>query len=161
MATATTICSTLPKDIEGPQPCYIQYAQGLLQLPPALVYTASPSLLGPSVMADSGYGSRSPIPPPPPPTQPHYVTVSSARDSEMMQALDIARDSFEGAQEPRVCEILEKAIARIWAKVLAGPDTYVMTRNEFAVFNYFQARFKGNQLAVAARGRYWENTYGQ
>lgn len=77
-----------------------------------------------------------------------------------MQALNIARDSIEGASEPTVCSILESAIEKIWAKILAYPNRYIMTRNEFAVFNYFQARFRGNEVAVAARRRYWDNTYG-
>jgi hypothetical protein len=34
-----------------------------------------------------------------------------------------------------------------------------MTREEFAVFNYFQHRFVGHDLAVAARKRYWDHLH--
>lgn len=45
----------------------------------------------------------------------------------------------------------------IWRKVQAQPDGYIMTRDEFAIFNYFQHRFAGDKVAKAARGRYWDN----
>jgi hypothetical protein len=73
------------------------------------------------------------------------------------QALEFARDSPEGAQDPTVATILETALADIWRKVEAQPTSYVMTRDEFAVFNYFQDRFAGEQLATAARRRYWDH----
>jgi hypothetical protein len=71
-------------------------------------------------------------------------------------ALEIARDSAEGAQDPTVKNILETALADIWQKIQAHPTSYVMTRDEFAVFNYFQDRFAGQELAAAARKRYWD-----
>lgn len=75
----------------------------------------------------------------------------------VIQALEVARDSPEGAQDPTVIHILETAIADIWRKIQARPTSYVMTRNEFAVFNYFQNRFVGRQLATDARKRYWDH----
>lgn len=74
----------------------------------------------------------------------------------VMQALELARESPEGAQNPAVVNTLETAIAAIWANIQARAD-YVMTRDEFAIFNYFQSRFAGNELATAARGRYWQS----
>lgn len=85
-------------------------------------------------------------------------SVPSAR--AVAQALEIARDSAEGARDPVVCNILEAAIADIWGKVQAQPNTYLMTRDEFAVFNYFQHRFAGCPVAIAARKRYWDYTGG-
>jgi hypothetical protein len=73
------------------------------------------------------------------------------------QALELARDSEQGAQDPAVANVLERAIGEIWRKIQAHPATYVMTRDEFAVFNYFQHRFAGQALAVAARRRYWDH----
>lgn len=73
------------------------------------------------------------------------------------QALEIARDSPEGAQDPTVISILENALTDIWRKIEAHPTSYVMTRGEFAVFNYFQDRFAGQELATAARKRYWDH----
>jgi len=56
-----------------------------------------------------------------------------------------------------VVHLLETALTGIWRKIEARPASYVMTRNEFAVFNYFQDRFAGQQLAVAAKKRYWDH----
>lgn len=77
--------------------------------------------------------------------------------TSVSQALEIARDSEEGSRDPVVIAILENALARIWSKVQAQPSSYVMTRDEFAVFNYFQSRFTGNTTAIEARRRYWDH----
>ncbi|TDZ25950.1 hypothetical protein C8034_v003267 [Colletotrichum sidae] len=86
------------------------------------------------------------------------ATSASLKDqASVAQALDAARDTPEGASDPYVSSILESAISQIWAKVAAQPDSYVLNRDEFAVFNYFQHRFTGNKIAMAARKRYWDN----
>lgn len=72
------------------------------------------------------------------------------------QALEAARGSAEGAQDDNVKNILETAVRAIWGRIQAQPTTYVMSREEFAVFNYFQNRFQGQGLAVDARKRYWD-----
>ncbi|WYZ41549.1 hypothetical protein EsH8_V_000444 [Colletotrichum jinshuiense] len=85
-------------------------------------------------------------------------TAASVKDAaSVAQALEIARESPDGASDPTVSSILESAISQIWAKVAAQPESYVMNRDEFAVFNYFQHRFTGNKVAMAARKRYWDN----
>lgn len=71
-------------------------------------------------------------------------------------ALEIARESAEGAQDPIVNFILELAVTKTWVAILAHPRSYVMTRDEFAIFNYFQHRFIGIAKAVTARKRYWD-----
>ncbi|ORY59594.1 uncharacterized protein BCR38DRAFT_350895 [Pseudomassariella vexata] len=81
--------------------------------------------------------------------------------NEVAQALEIARESPDGAKDPVIAGILEAALISIWDRVMAQPDSYVLTRDEFAVFNYFQHRFQGNKVARAARKRYWDNTVGQ
>ena len=83
---------------------------------------------------------------------------TSSNDTTVAQALEIARESADGASDPTISNILETALAQIWGKVEAHPDSYVMTRDEFAVFNFFQQRFVGNKVAVAARKRFWDNT---
>lgn len=83
------------------------------------------------------------------------VAVSSA--TSVAQALEIARESPDGARDPVISGILEDALSKIWANVQAEPDSYVMKNEEFAVFNFFQHRFSGNKLATAARARYWDN----
>lgn len=83
---------------------------------------------------------------------------SSLQDTNVAQALEIARESPDGARDPTISSILESALSQIWGRVLAAPDSYVMTTDEFAVFNFFQYRFTGNKVAIAARKRYWDNT---
>ena len=83
----------------------------------------------------------------------------SQQDASVAQALEIARDSPDGSSYPTISKILEAALARIWSKVQNQPDSYVMTRDEFAVFNFFQHRFTGDKTAVSARKRYWDNTH--
>jgi hypothetical protein len=84
-------------------------------------------------------------------TQPSPAAVN------VSQALEIARDSPEGPRDPTVINVLETALSDIWGKIEAQPTSYVMTRDEFAVFNYFQERFAGHALAAAARKRYWDH----
>ncbi|GFP56137.1 hypothetical protein TASIC1_0006030700 [Trichoderma asperellum] len=79
------------------------------------------------------------------------------QDAAVAQALEIARESPDGASDPTVSKILEMALSQIWGKVQAQPDSYVMTRDEFAVFNFFQHRFTGDKTAVTARKRYWDH----
>ncbi|ATY62682.1 hypothetical protein CCM_00941 [Cordyceps militaris CM01] len=78
--------------------------------------------------------------------------------SDVSQALEIARESPAGASDPTVSKILDQAIAHIWKKIQAKPNDYVMTRDEFSVFNYFQHRFAGDKTAIAARARFWNST---
>jgi hypothetical protein len=84
-------------------------------------------------------------------------TQPSPAITTVAQALEIARDSPEGARDPTVRNLLESALTGIWRKIEAQPASYVMTRDEFAVFNYFQDRFAGHDLAAAARKRYWDH----
>ncbi|KAI9167651.1 hypothetical protein HJFPF1_03784 [Paramyrothecium foliicola] len=85
-------------------------------------------------------------------------TLQSQQDAAVAQALEIARESPDGAQDPTVSKILEQALSHIWARVQAQPSSYIMTRDEFAVFNFFQHRFAGNRTAIMARKRYWDQT---
>ncbi|KAJ9164733.1 hypothetical protein NKR19_g1140 [Coniochaeta hoffmannii] len=92
----------------------------------------------------------------------HSRTGSSSKraltDEKLVaQALETARESEEGAQDAQVCTILDDALSRIWIKIQAHPDSYVMSQTEMSVFTYFQYSFAGNDLAVAARKRYWDN----
>ncbi|KAF5620985.1 peptide-N4-(n-acetyl-beta-glucosaminyl)asparagine amidase A [Fusarium sp. NRRL 52700] len=84
---------------------------------------------------------------------------SQQDDASVAQALEIARESPDGSSDPTISKILETALTRIWGKVEMHPDSYVMTRDEFAVFNFFQYRFGDNKNAVKARKRYWDNTH--
>ncbi|KAI6784439.1 uncharacterized protein J7T54_006484 [Emericellopsis cladophorae] len=88
------------------------------------------------------------------------TSVSYASDPSVVQALEIARESPDGASDPTIGKILDSALGQIWSRVQAAPNTYVMTREEFSIFNYFQHRFVGNETAARARGRYWDHARG-
>ena len=79
------------------------------------------------------------------------------QDASVAQALEIARESSDGASDPTISRILENAISNIWTKIMARPEGYIMTREEFSVFNFFQHRFESHEVAIAARKRYWDN----
>ncbi|PKS05826.1 hypothetical protein jhhlp_007655 [Lomentospora prolificans] len=85
------------------------------------------------------------------------VTSKPSIDPVVSQALEIARESPDGASDPTISNILETALNQIWAKVQAAPDSYVMSRDEFSLFNFFQHRFVGDKLAMSARRRYWDH----
>lgn len=79
--------------------------------------------------------------------------------NKVAEALEIARDSYDGARDPIVSGILESALSQVWDRVMENPESYVMTTGEFAVFNFYQHRFMGNKIAIAARARFWNNTH--
>ncbi|KAI9822778.1 MAG: hypothetical protein M1832_003011 [Thelocarpon impressellum] len=80
---------------------------------------------------------------------------------EIRRALEIARNSETADLDPAVRELLERAADELWGRLQAQPDTYILTRDEFAVFNYFFAdRFQASELARAAIGRFWDH-YGR
>lgn len=74
------------------------------------------------------------------------------------RAIDIARNS-EGELDPSVSNYLEGALSDIWSRVTASPDDYIMTKDEFAVFNFYRSRFDENVVAEQAVARYWTHTY--
>ena len=70
------------------------------------------------------------------------------------RALDLARNA-EGDLDPNVSQYLEKALDDIWGNINAAPETYVLSKDEFAVFNFYAQRFEGQPLAQQAIDRYW------
>lgn len=78
----------------------------------------------------------------------------------IQRALDLARDSEPDSIPPAAMQTLEAAINVIWQRIQTSPDSYVMNNQEFAVFNFFQARFSGNEVARRAIGRYWNQFSG-
>ncbi|KAA6407809.1 MAG: hypothetical protein FRX48_08160 [Lasallia pustulata] len=82
---------------------------------------------------------------------PNQLTVS--------RALDIARNREDGVSNPAVNEVLETAIGGIWRRISTQP-AYVMTKEEFAVFNYYRNRFSDSHVAQQAVGRFWNHHQG-
>ncbi|KAF5556712.1 hypothetical protein FPHYL_7884 [Fusarium phyllophilum] len=81
-----------------------------------------------------------------------------SRQDIVAQSLEIARENPDGTSYPSIRDILESALEEIWTKVQDQPDSYIMTEDEFAVFNFFQHRFADDKMAIAARKRFWKAT---
>ncbi|KAI9734837.1 MAG: hypothetical protein M1834_001916 [Cirrosporium novae-zelandiae] len=76
------------------------------------------------------------------------------------QALAIVRDSDSGQVDISITRFLEGEIDDIWRRIQAQPNTYVMSEDEFAVFNYFRARFRrgaDDSIAASAVKRFWDH----
>ncbi|KAI1820433.1 hypothetical protein F4861DRAFT_61859 [Xylaria intraflava] len=86
----------------------------------------------------------------------HIGGISGISDAAI-RALDAARDTPELMDDRQIRDILESALAEIWGRVLANESGYVMSRDEFAIFNFFQDRFRNNPVAVSARKRFWDS----
>jgi len=82
--------------------------------------------------------------------------VDGVGDLNYQRALDIARNT-EGKLDPTVNNFLETAIRDIWGRIQTQPDTYVLTKDEFAVFNFFVRRFDRFSETERAIARYWQN----
>ncbi|KAI2640182.1 hypothetical protein GGS21DRAFT_505579 [Xylaria nigripes] len=76
---------------------------------------------------------------------------------DVIQALVTARDFPEVMESQPIRDMLESALAGIWSRVLANENGYIMSRDEFAIFNFFQDRFRNNTVAMNARKRYWDS----
>ena len=85
---------------------------------------------------------------------------TSTSQLTVARALEIVRNNEEGQVHPSVTAVLEKAIGDIWRRVQAQPTTYIMSRDEFAVFNYYRNRFKDSQIAQQAVARFWNHFRG-
>ncbi|KAI7081320.1 hypothetical protein KC356_g9200 [Hortaea werneckii] len=67
----------------------------------------------------------------------------------LQSALDVARNS-EDETPAKINDYLEQAIGDIWCRIQARPHSYILTKDEFAVFNYFIYRFEGDLRAQQA-----------
>jgi hypothetical protein len=76
------------------------------------------------------------------------------------RALDIARNT-EGDLDPNVRDYLERALNDIWVRVQHQPDSYILTKDEFAVFNFYIQRYTGLPESEAAIARYWQHTQNE
>jgi len=57
------------------------------------------------------------------------------------KALEIAKDNQNGQVPPAVTTMLERSISDIWRRIQAQPASYVMTKDQFAVFTYYRGRY--------------------
>ncbi|OQO10472.1 hypothetical protein B0A48_03769 [Cryoendolithus antarcticus] len=71
-------------------------------------------------------------------------------------AIEIARNT-EDDLDSNVADYLESAVNSMQLNIESYPDSYVLSKDEFAVFNYFRSRFSG-EVAEHAVDRYWRST---
>jgi hypothetical protein len=74
----------------------------------------------------------------------------------VQQALSIARDTEEEL-DPQVSDLLEKTLSHLWACIQADPDACILTKDEFAVLNFFISRFTGSDMIEKAVDRFWKH----
>ena len=76
----------------------------------------------------------------------------------LQRALDVARNS-EGSLDPAIATYLERELASTWARILQQPESYLMSKDELSLFNYYRARFERNPrdaaISRAAIERFW------
>lgn len=75
---------------------------------------------------------------------------------DIQRALDIARNT-EGDLDHTVSQYLETQLVEVWDRLESQPETYVLTKDEFAIFNFFIFRYNGSQVAEKAIARFWSN----
>jgi hypothetical protein len=84
-------------------------------------------------------------------------TTTNAGGLTLRQALGIVRNSDDSEVDPSVNAFLDRVYAEIWRRLQAQPDCYLLSRDEFACFNYFQDRHRGSDVAQKATQRYWNS----
>lgn len=72
-------------------------------------------------------------------------------------AIDTARTT-EGDLDPKVHSYLEEALEDIWGRINSAPESYILSKDEFAIFNFYIQRFDGQPAAESAIERYWRHT---
>jgi len=124
---------------------------------PAFSPAPSPESLPTSLPASSPPSS-------PPPLSPRSRRPPRTGEQEVvMLALDWARrDPFDSGRTPIISKVLEMAVRDIWRRINRD-GSFVMSPDEYAVFNFFQTWFEGQDEAVRrtaqdARRRFWDVT---
>jgi hypothetical protein len=90
-------------------------------------------------------------------TENHLASIFGIGQLTYRRAIDIVRND-ECEVNPSVTAYLEGAITELAAILSRYPDSYVLGRDEFAVFNYFRQRFP-KDIAERAVDRYWRSTH--
>ncbi|KAI0881647.1 uncharacterized protein GGS22DRAFT_54573 [Annulohypoxylon maeteangense] len=98
--------------------------------------------------------------------QPQKTPPFTCHPSDALSALEVleaAREGPETMSDPRLAQVLNDAFLDVWGKIMDHPSGYVMTRDEFAIFNFFQylrLDEAGTEIARKARANYWSSSWG-
>lgn len=79
---------------------------------------------------------------------------------DIQSALALVRDDEEGETDDSVLRFLEEQINHVWTKMQTEPHSYILNRDEFALFNYYRSRFGDSAIAQNAVARFWNNYHG-
>ncbi|KAK4898110.1 hypothetical protein LTR49_027867 [Elasticomyces elasticus] len=71
------------------------------------------------------------------------------------RALRIARNS-EGDLNPDVREYLERALNDIRGRLQQNPDSYILSKDEFAILNFYVYQLERHPEVEAAISRHWQ-----
>ena len=150
----------LPLSLHQPVP--IRCGQKIPYCPASMPGRITPKVTGYPSPVSLPADSPRPVRTPPRSADRSYPpTFHPHTEASVAQALEIARESPDGAQDATIAGILETAIKAVWGRLMNDPTrSYVMSRSEFAVFNYFQHRFGHDRVATEARARYWNHARG-
>ncbi|KEQ73416.1 hypothetical protein M436DRAFT_45832 [Aureobasidium namibiae CBS 147.97] len=84
------------------------------------------------------------------------MDIDSAALLDIQRALDIARNT-EGDLDHSVEKYLEEQLTGVWNRLESRPNTYVLSKDEFAIFNYFVGRYQDSKVAEKAIARFWSS----
>jgi len=90
----------------------------------------------------------------------HKMGGPSGNQLTLAKALEIAKENQNGQIPPAVNTLLERSISDTWRRIQAQPNTYIMTKDQFAVFTYYRARYDNNSVAQHAVARFWNHYKG-
>jgi len=89
-------------------------------------------------------------------TQRDSMDIDSAALLDIQRALDIARNT-DGDLDHSVEKYLEDQLAVVWTRLESRPNSYVLSKDEFAIFNYFVGRYQDSEVAEKAIARFWSS----
>jgi len=82
-----------------------------------------------------------------------------SRDLDIQSALWLARNSEEDV-DSKITNFLEDQVKAVWRRLQAKPNTYIMDRDEFALFNFYIYRFRESEITEKAIDRFWRSHRG-
>lgn len=82
---------------------------------------------------------------------------NTTRPLTLSKALEISAQDQPGAIDPAVTRFLTQELDQIWNRVRAQPATYMLTKEEFAVVNYYRDSFGEKGIMQLAIQRFWEH----
>lgn len=85
---------------------------------------------------------------------------SATTQLTVAKALETAKENQNGQIPTAVTAILERNITDIWRKIRAQPTSFVMTKEQFTVFNYYRGRYENDPVAKQAVARFWDHYKG-